>query len=100
MMLKPDGQRAWQIHLDGGAGLAGAPAVRGEDVWVIGRDGQLHALAVADGSSRLRRALRLLPAGGVATIADLQAVPVSRSTVRPLLSDPSAKGSRRASLAP
>ncbi|MFO0909618.1 MAG: PQQ-binding-like beta-propeller repeat protein [Isosphaeraceae bacterium] len=62
-MLGEDGQRVWRIQLEGGSGLAGPPVVRDDAVWVISRDGHLHALALQDGSSRFRRSLRLLPAG-------------------------------------
>ena len=78
-----DGQRLWSVKLPGASSaVAEPPAVRGETVWLLARDGSLHARSLADGSPVARTDLGVLPADGpVACGADL-VVPVGPGTLR------------------
>ena len=84
LALGPDGQRLWSVKLPGKGGLTGPPAVRGETVWMLARDGVLHARALADGAEVARTDLRVLPAGGVLPVGGDLAMPVGRGVLQSL----------------
>jgi outer membrane protein assembly factor BamB len=77
----PDGQRLWSIALR--AGLAvGAPAVAGDSVWFLTRDGAVERHALADGAPLDRIDLDILPAGDVHAVAGNLVVPAGLGTLR------------------
>jgi outer membrane protein assembly factor BamB len=84
LAIGPDGQRLWSVKLPGGCGLAGPPAVRGAAVWLLTRNGTLHARSLSDGAELARNDLHVLPAGGTLALGDDLAVPVGRGVLRPL----------------
>ncbi len=97
LALGGDGQKLWSASLgesDAAVWVVGAPAVRGEAVWFLDRDGTLHGRALADGASIARVPLQLLPADGPVAIGDALAVPVGLSSLRLLTSEPVASESR------
>lgn len=87
LALGPDGQHLWSVKPSGGPAVAGPPAVRGDLVWVLGRDGSLRGLSLADGAERARADLHTLPAGGVVALGDDLLVPVGRGALSPLSLD-------------
>jgi len=94
LALGADGQRLWSTRLVTKAGpvvVAGAPAVRGQGVWFLSRDGQLVGRSLADGSPLADAPLDVPPAGGPVAAGDDLAVPVGLGTVRLLTIE--AKGS-------
>ena len=81
----PDGQRLWSATLGEKAGsveVVGPPAVRGQAVWFLARDGTLHARSLADGSSVATIPLDILPAGGPVAVGNDLAIPVGLGAIR------------------
>lgn len=86
LALGEDGHRLWSIQLGptggGPVALVGAPAVRGDLVWFLDRNGTLHGRSLADGAPRATWKLDVLPAGGPIASADDLAIPVGLGTLR------------------
>jgi hypothetical protein len=82
MVLGPDGARLWSIKLD--AAVAGPPLIQGDLVWLLDREGHLHARSLSDGASREQIELGVLPCGGLLQVGPQVIVPVARGTVRPI----------------
>jgi outer membrane protein assembly factor BamB len=82
-----DGQRLWSVALRTGA-AAGRPAVIGDAVWFLTRDGGLEGRALADGALVDRVDLDVLPAGDLQVIESRLFVPVGPGTFRPLRTEP------------
>lgn len=90
----PDGQRAWSTDLKG-APSAGAPAVAGQVVLLLGRDGVLHRRALADGAPLEKTELGVLPAGGLEPAQADLVVPVAPGTVQLLKAEPANPAGRQ-----
>ena len=85
LAIGEDGQRAWSAKLSGhGDALAqvGAPAIHDGAVWLLARDGTLHARKLVDGAPLTDTALGVLPAGGPLAVAHDLALPVGLGTYR------------------
>jgi hypothetical protein len=78
----PDGRRLWSIRLDSAA--AGPPLVRDGLVWILDREGHLHARSMDDGAAREQLELGVLPCGGLLAIGNHTLVPAARGTVQPI----------------
>lgn len=81
LAVGPDGQRRWFVKLPGGVGVQGTPAVTGDAVWLLTRDGVLHARSLADGTERSRQPLGVLPSGGPIEARGDLVLPVSLSSL-------------------
>jgi outer membrane protein assembly factor BamB len=93
----PDGRRLWSAKLPGTI-AAGPPAVRDQEVWVVGTNGSLHRFALADGQPRAEIALDILPRGGLLAAGTDVVVPCGASSIRSL--DPATAGARTGDKAP
>lgn len=85
LALGGDGQRLWSARLVVNGKpvvVAGAPAVRGETVWFLSRDGLLVGRSLADGAAVADARLDVPPVGGPIASGDDLAVPVGLGTVR------------------
>jgi len=80
LALGPNGRRLWSIKLD--AAVAGPPLIQDELVWLLDREGHLHARSLADGAAREQLELGVLPAGGLLQVGPEAIVPVARGTVQ------------------
>jgi outer membrane protein assembly factor BamB len=83
MAFGRDGKREWSIRLD--SAVVGAPAVQGESVWFLTRDGNLHVCSLASGLKRQGLALGALPSGGLLMAGKQLLFPAGRGTVRPFV---------------
>ena len=80
MALGPDGRRHWSIKLD--SAVAGPPLIQDDLVWLLDREGHLHARSLADGAAREQLELGVLPCGGLLQVGPEAIVPVARGTVQ------------------
>jgi outer membrane protein assembly factor BamB len=97
LALGADGERLWSATLGEKSGpveVVGPPAVRGQAVWFLARDGTLHARSLADGSSVATIPLNILPAGGPVAVGNDLAIPVGLGAVRLLTIDAGAVPSK------
>ncbi len=80
LALDRDGRRLWSATV--AAGLpSGPPAVLGDALYWLGRDGVLERLSLADGTRLDRTPLDVLPAGGPLAIGNALAVPVAPGSI-------------------
>jgi outer membrane protein assembly factor BamB len=86
LALGPDGRRLWSIKLD--AAVAGPPLIQDDLVWLLDREGHLHARSLADGAAREQLELGVLPTGGLLQVGPEAIVPVARGTVQLLALHP------------
>ena len=79
MALGRDGKRTWSINLK--SEVVGSPSIHDKSVWLLTKDGTLHARAMADGAEQFRRPLGFLPSGGllIAGARALASAPPARS---------------------
>jgi outer membrane protein assembly factor BamB len=82
MAFGRDGQRIWSIKL--GAEVVGPPQVIGRSLAFLTADGLLHLRARSDGAPIDRRALGVLPAGGLLATGREAMIAVAPGTIRPL----------------
>ena len=90
LAIGEDGQRLWSTKLTGkgdSIALVGAPAIRDEQVWLLARDGTLHARSLADGAYVSAASLGVLPGGGPLSLGKDLVVPAGFGTVRLLTID-------------
>jgi hypothetical protein len=80
LALGQDGRRLWSIKLD--AAVAGSPLIHDDLVWLLDREGHLHARSLADGTAREQLELGILPTGGLLQVGPEAVVPVARGTVQ------------------
>lgn len=78
-----DGRRLWSVELEGEP-LSGAPVVRESVVWLLLQNGVLQSRSLADGKLIKKWELAVLPAGGLITLGEQVAVPVTPGAVRML----------------
>ncbi len=86
LALSADGHRLWSTKLD--ATIAGPPLIQDDLLWLLDRDGHLHARALADGADRGQIELGVLPCGGLTRVGTHALVPVARGTVELIALDP------------
>jgi outer membrane protein assembly factor BamB len=86
MALGKDGKRAWSINLK--SEVVGAPSIHGKSVWLLTKDGTLHARARDDGAEQYRRQLGFLPSGGLLPAGTRVLASAAPGTVRPLIDVP------------
>jgi outer membrane protein assembly factor BamB len=86
MAFAGDGRRAWSVNL--GAEAVGSPILRDQSAWFLTRDGTLHVRARSDGAELKRRALGILPSGGVIAAGKTAVIAAGRATIRALLPEP------------
>ena len=87
LAIGEDGQRLWSTKLTGKGdtiALIGTPAIRDDQVWLLARDGTLHARSLADGSPVSHASLGVLPYGGPLSFGKDLVVPTGFGTVRSL----------------
>ena len=90
LALGEDGQRLWSAKLTGqgdSVTLVGAPAVRDDQVWMLTRDGTLHARVLADGAPLTSVSLGVFPIGGPVAIGHDLALPTAFGSLRLLTID-------------
>ncbi len=90
MALGKDGKRIWSINLK--SEVVGTPTIQEKSVWLLTKDGTLHARARADGAEQYRRPLGLLPSGGLLIAGTRALASAAAGTVRPLIDVPLALG--------
>jgi outer membrane protein assembly factor BamB len=81
--FSPDGSRLWAQDLRDDPPL-GRPAVLGDGVWLLGRDGVLQQRSAADGSLIDRVDLGILPGGGLSGVGGDVVVEAAPGTLRVL----------------
>jgi hypothetical protein len=86
LALDRDGQRHWSIKLQ--APACGTPLIQGQRVWLLDREGRLHARLLADGSALEQRDLGVFPCGGPLSIGREALIPTARGTVQLTLLQP------------
>ncbi len=86
MALGRDGKRTWAIKLK--SEVVGTPSIHDKSVWLLTKDGTLHARAIADGSEQFQRPLGFLPSGGLLVAGSRVLASAAAGTVRPLLEPP------------
>jgi hypothetical protein len=84
--LGRDGKRTWAIKLK--SEVVGTPSIHDKSVWLLTKDGTLHARAIADGSEQFQRPLGFLPSGGLLVAGSRVLASAAAGTVRPLLEPP------------
>jgi len=90
MALGKDGKRTWSINLK--SEVVGSPSIQDKSVWLITKDGTLHARARADGAEQYKRPLGVLPSGGLLIAGNRALAPAAAGTVRPLIDVPLVPG--------
>src|SRR5205823_6034409 len=93
LAINADGQRAWSTRLERAGRpvvVAGPPAVRGDAVWFLSRDGLLVGRSLADGSAVADARLDVPPVGGPVASGEDLAVPGdnTRLYIEPVLPRP------------
>ena len=90
LVLGDDGQRICSSSLIGkgdAVAIVGAPVVRGDEVWLLSRDGTLHARSLTDGKPLSVSSLGVLPAGSPLLLGTDLALPTGTGTLRLLTID-------------
>ncbi len=85
LAINAEGRRTWSIKLD--APVAGVPMIENDRVWLLDREGHLHARSLADGGARQQVDLGVLPCGGLFPLEGMVLVPSARGTVQSLSLD-------------
>jgi hypothetical protein len=80
-VFAPDGQRLWSNSLRDGPS-SGRPAVVGDSMWFLTRQGSLQRHALADGSPLDRLDLNILPVGDLQVVGAHLVVPAGLGTLR------------------
>ena len=75
LALGADGRRLWSIKLD--AVVAGSPLIQNDLLWLLDREGHLHARSLTDGAARGEVELGILPSGGLLQLGNQTLVPVA-----------------------